>query len=136
MGDGGLPYYFGGTMTRTTGEVSLPSPTHLRVDIDQANYMIFTFNGTAVYIYGSKRPNHGIYSGELVPFSQIEYVLILVSLDGGDALLQSGRGGNPGDFQALLYQKEDLDPAKEHNVVVTNLPSRTDRAGELFILGR
>jgi len=94
--------------------------------------MIFTFNGTAVYIYGSKRPNHGIYSGELAPYSQIGYVLTSVSIDGGDALLQSGRGGNPGDFQALLYQKEDLDPGKEHNIVVTNLPSRTDRAGESF----
>ena len=30
-----------------------------------------------------------------------------------------------------MYQKEVLDPAKEHNVVLTNLPSRTDRAGEL-----
>jgi hypothetical protein len=98
--------------------------------------MIFTFNGTAVYNYGSKRPNHGIYSGKLVPSSQVGSVLTSVSLDGGDALLQSGKGGNPGDFQALLYQKEDLDPSKEHNIVVTNLPSRTDRAGESFIFNR
>lgn len=27
--------------------------------------MFFTFNGTAVYVYGSKRFNHGVYSGEL-----------------------------------------------------------------------
>ena len=41
----------------------------VRADKIQGNYMIFTFNGTAVYIYGSKRPNHGIYSGKLVPSS-------------------------------------------------------------------
>lgn len=33
-------------------------------------------------------------------------------------------------MQALLYQKEDLDPTKEHSVVVTNLPSRTDLSGK------
>lgn len=29
MGDGGLPYYFGGTMTRTTGEVKILCPSQL-----------------------------------------------------------------------------------------------------------
>ena len=101
-----------------------------RADEMQGNYMTFTFNGTAVYIYGAKRFNHGIYSGKHVPSSKLDLFSLSVSLDGGDALLQSGRGAASGDFQALLYQKEDLDPAVEHNVVVTNLPSRTDRAGE------
>ena len=31
--------------------------------------MTLTFNGTAVYVYGAKRANHGFYSGELTGWS-------------------------------------------------------------------
>jgi hypothetical protein len=53
-------------MTRTTGEVSRPAYTwDDRANASQGNYVSFTFNGTAVFIYGSKRFNHGVYSGKL-----------------------------------------------------------------------
>jgi hypothetical protein len=28
--------------------------------------MTYKFNGTAVYVYGAKRQNHGAYSGQLL----------------------------------------------------------------------
>jgi hypothetical protein len=96
--------------------------------------MTFTFNGTAVYIYGAKRSNHGTYSGKRF-FRNNKAVLanLTVSLDGGDPLLQLGRT-DPRTIQALLYEQQDLDPNREHIVVVTNLPSRTDRSSVYRIL--
>lgn len=30
----------------------------------EGDQMVLTFNGSAVYVYGSRRPDHGIYTGE------------------------------------------------------------------------
>ena len=42
--------------------------------------MTFTFNGTAVYVYGAKRPNHGYYEGEQIvpglnPMKMLPWIL-------------------------------------------------------------
>jgi hypothetical protein len=133
MGDGALPYYFGGTMTRTTGEVNIACPNQSsKLIISRATTWYSHSMGQQCISTGPSGPIMGFILVSSSHFTKFDLFWVSVSLDGGDALLQSGKGGNPGDFQALLYQKEDLDPAKEHNVVVTNLPSRTDRAGESF----
>jgi hypothetical protein len=86
--------------------------------------MALTFNGTAVAIYGAKRYNHGVYSGEFSGTMKRAVLRDLVSLDGSQPWLQSG-GENKEEFQALLFKQADLDESKEHTVVITNLPSKS-----------
>ncbi|CAE6466326.1 unnamed protein product [Rhizoctonia solani] len=68
-----------------------------------------TFNGTAIYIYGAKRPNYGHYT---------------VSVDGtektrSDAYAPQQPGGDDGLFQQLLFSQTDLEN-KLHEVVLAN----------------
>ncbi|ORX40609.1 hypothetical protein BD324DRAFT_678060 [Kockovaella imperatae] len=78
------------------------------------DYMSFTFNGSAVYVYGAKRSNHGSYSA---------------TIDGqtGGGLL-FGYAAKPEIFQAPLFFTENLNPAKTHTVVLTNLADQTNPA--------
>ena len=86
--------------------------------------MALTFNGTAVAIYGAKRYNHGVYSGEFSETIERAVLRVLVWLDGSPPWLQSG-GEDKEEFQALLFKQADLDESEEHTVVITNLPSKS-----------
>lgn len=60
-----LASYSRSTMSKTAGEVRVAVSRRTCTSLNrQGNFMSFTFNGTAVYVYGSKRRNHGVYSGE------------------------------------------------------------------------
>ncbi|KAF7321255.1 hypothetical protein MKEN_00645200 [Mycena kentingensis (nom. inval.)] len=64
----------------------------------------FMFNGTAVTIFGAKRPNHG----------QLQ-----VTIDGNSFPSVSGQGNSPGQFQVPLFASPLLDQGI-HTVSVTN----------------
>ena len=79
--------------------------------------MNFTFNGTAIYVYGAKRSNHGYYSSEQsVIYS---YRLALTShkaqLDGGNVATVYG-GSNPPTYQDVIFSAGGLDPNSEHYI--------------------
>ncbi|OCF39000.1 hypothetical protein I317_07217 [Kwoniella heveanensis CBS 569] len=81
-----------------------------KTDGDSAS---FTFNGTAVYIYGAKRDNHGTYSTQL---------------DGGSVTYQKGYDGKL-EMQAVIFSAVGLSAEHEHTVILTNLPSQTTPPG-------
>jgi hypothetical protein len=112
--------------------------------------MSLTFNGTAIYIYGAKRDNHGLYSSKSnhVDFAMTEYDDI-AQLDGGNIQYQLGYSETD-DIQALLYSAGGLSPNSEHTIVsliapllnwrelksdqvITNLPSQTTPPGNATI---
>ena len=63
-----------------------------------------TFNGTAVWIYGSKRGDHGRYNTTL------------------DGRVFAGDGFYDGDqFQQVLFSAAELDGTKKHRVSIANL---------------
>jgi hypothetical protein len=64
----------------------------------------FTFNGTSVEIFGSKRANHGLYQ---VKVDDTEYPPI------------SGNATEPGEFQQALFSVNDLSFGL-HQVTLTN----------------
>jgi hypothetical protein len=63
--------------------------------------MQLKFKGSAVYIYGAMRNNHGLYSAQM---------------DGGNVVYQLGYAAGA-DIQALLYSQAGLDPDQEHTLV-------------------
>ena len=63
--------------------------------------MQLKFKGSAVYVYGAMRGNHGLYSAQL---------------DGGNLVYQLGYSEEP-KIQALLFSQGGLDPKNEHTVV-------------------
>ena len=70
----------------------------------------FVFRGTGVYIFGAKRPNHGLYS---------------VSVDGGtpkqfDGYEPKRSNGDDGLFQVPLFVQTGM-ADKKHDVVLTNI---------------
>ncbi|WVR07706.1 hypothetical protein IAU60_004748 [Kwoniella sp. DSM 27419] len=77
------------------------------------DYMQFTFNGTAIWVYGANRPNHGIYSTQL---------------DGGSISYQAGYQ-DPAIFQQVIFAASGLSDRNEHVVTITNLPSQTKPPG-------
>ncbi|WVF73070.1 hypothetical protein IAT40_007889 [Kwoniella sp. CBS 6097] len=77
---------------------------------NDGDWMSFTFNGTAVYIYGAKRANHGTYSSQL---------------DGGSVAYHRGYEGKL-EMQAVIFSAAGLSADHEHTVVLTNLPSQTN----------
>ncbi|KAF8747689.1 hypothetical protein RHS02_00044, partial [Rhizoctonia solani] len=66
-----------------------------------------TFRGTAIYVYGAKRSNHGYYR---------------VAINGEENPAVSGRppSGQPNQFQTLLFSKEGL-PDGENTMELTNI---------------
>ncbi|KAK4685712.1 hypothetical protein P7C73_g4437, partial [Tremellales sp. Uapishka_1] len=68
------------------------------------------FNGTAVYIYGAKRDNHGVYTAQL---------------DGGNLQYIVGYA-NPSEFQQVIYTAAGLSATSEHTLRLTNVPSQTN----------
>ncbi|KAJ3763574.1 hypothetical protein FB446DRAFT_819192 [Lentinula raphanica] len=64
----------------------------------------FTFNGTGVELFGSKRGNHGLYQ---------------VTIDGTTFPAVSGESTDPGIFQTSLFSKTDLKQGL-HTVVLEN----------------
>ena len=70
-----------------------------------------TFNGTAVWIYGAMRSNHGPYN---------------VTLDGQ---LYQDNGYYGGDiFQQVLFSAADLDGSKPHTLSIINSPANSTRS--------
>jgi hypothetical protein len=65
----------------------------------------FSFNGTAVYLYGAKRANHGGYS---------------ISIDEQEIPSTFNGSSTPEQFQTLLYGNASLSYG-EHHVVLTNV---------------
>jgi len=64
-----------------------------------------TFNGTAVWLYGSKGKNNGKYN---------------VTLDDGSVFV--GNGFSDGDlFQQVLFKATGLDGSKAHRLTVGNV---------------
>lgn len=94
--------------------------------------MSYTFNGTAIYIYGSKRENHGAYSGKSHPYVSLWDIEAkgTVSIDGAEPIVQLGHASAPGAYQQLLFSAGNLDTGTEHEVRVTNLPSQTPDTSE------
>ncbi|WWD19634.1 hypothetical protein CI109_104096 [Kwoniella shandongensis] len=82
--------------------------TYHSTSSDDASFT-FRFNGTAIYIYGARRSEHGTYS---------------VQLDEGDVLYTLGYD-DPDRFQTLLYTAGGLSHNIEHVITLTNLPSKT-----------
>ena len=69
-----------------------------------------TFNGTAVWVYGAKRDNHG------------PYVAVL------DGQVYQGNGYYDSQmFKQVLFSAVELDDAKTHTVSVTNRPNDDTR---------
>ncbi|KAJ3781168.1 hypothetical protein GGU10DRAFT_278067 [Lentinula aff. detonsa] len=64
----------------------------------------FTFNGTGVELFGSKRGNHGLYQ---------------VTIDGTIFPAASGEATDPGIFQTSLFSKTDLEQGL-HTVILEN----------------
>ncbi|KAF7315702.1 Rho-GAP domain-containing protein [Mycena indigotica] len=64
----------------------------------------FTFNGTAVTIFGSQRANHGFYQ---------------VTIDGNTFPPISGKAADPGHFQVPLFESPVLSQG-QHSVTFTN----------------
>ena len=62
----------------------------------------FTFNGTGIWIYGAKRPNHNLYN---------------VTLDGGAPQTFNGSADNI--FQTPLFSQTDLSNT-QHTITLTN----------------
>ncbi|ODO05389.1 hypothetical protein L198_02082 [Cryptococcus wingfieldii CBS 7118] len=79
----------------------------------EADYVSLTFNGTAITIYGAKRPNHGVYSTQL---------------DGGSESFQSGYSSTS-QFQVPIFQAMSLSEDLEHTILLKNLPSQTTVSG-------
>ncbi|KAF7970706.1 hypothetical protein HWV62_23250 [Athelia sp. TMB] len=71
----------------------------------------FSFNGTAVYLYGAKRGNHGLYN---------------VTLD-GMTTTSNGEYPDPGLFQTPLFSAANLKNTL-HTVTLTNAGTNTNRA--------
>jgi hypothetical protein len=65
--------------------------------------MSLTFNGSAIYVYGAKRGNHGLYS---------------VQVDDGSVQYQLGYSPDPA-IQSLLYAQGGLSTDQSHTVVRT-----------------
>ena len=68
LSDASITNYFGDTYHTTKTDVSQTAVClccHAD-DFEQQDAMSFTFNGTAVYVYGAFRENHGLYQGEAV----------------------------------------------------------------------
>lgn len=64
----------------------------------------FTFNGTGVQLFGSKRGNHGFYQ---------------VQVDGVAFPAINGANVDPGSFQDVLFSTDTLSQG-EHELIVTN----------------
>ncbi|WVQ73037.1 hypothetical protein IAR50_002600 [Cryptococcus sp. DSM 104548] len=77
------------------------------------DYVSLTFNGTAITIYGAKRPNHGTYSTQL---------------DGGSTSLQIGYSATA-QFQVPIFSAKSLSSDEEHTIILKNLPSETSSSG-------
>jgi hypothetical protein len=85
--------------------------------------MALDFNGTDIWVYGAKRDNHGNYSGLSRFLNRLRSVTKeVVSLDGGEPVIQSGLKAKPETYQSLLYQATKLDPNSPHHIQVTNVP--------------
>ena len=90
-----VPYYFGQSFHDTSGA---------------GDYMSFSFNGSAIYVYGAYRSNHGAYSA-----------IIDGATSGG---LLNGFSANA-QFQVPIFFTENLNPTRGHTVVLTNRPDLT-----------
>ncbi|KAL0574697.1 hypothetical protein V5O48_007255 [Marasmius crinis-equi] len=64
----------------------------------------FSFTGTGIELFGSKRNNHGGYQ---------------VTLDGTSFPSQSGQAADPGTFQTSLFSRNNLNEGI-HNITLTN----------------
>lgn len=70
---------------------------------NQNAYATLDFYGTACYLFGAKRPNHGQYT---------------VTIDNGSPSSFDGLS-DPDQFQQLLFSKTDFDLGN-HTITVTN----------------
>lgn len=106
--------------------------------------MFLNFNGTAIYVYGAMRTNHGLYSSTFQtcstrPTSSLTWTL--AQLDGGQVGFFLG-SADSNKFQQDIFQAKALNPNVKHTVVgsfthhanteetdcsqrITNLPSQT-----------
>ncbi|KAL1734883.1 hypothetical protein EV714DRAFT_280895 [Schizophyllum commune] len=82
--------------------------------------MSFTFNGSAIAIYGSKRFNHGRYQNQIV--DRADRVFLQIKIDGDFVTEQDGHA-DPDQFQQELFSADDLD-AGLHTVELTNLEQK------------
>lgn len=80
--------------------------------------MVLTFNGSAIWVYGSKWFNHGAYSGMSVPSTFISriYTDHTVQIDDRDLVRKTGTSEDR-VFQSVLHYEGDLDTGKEHTIV-------------------
>ncbi|OCF38202.1 hypothetical protein I316_00427 [Kwoniella heveanensis BCC8398] len=74
------------------------------------DHMVFTFNGTGVALYGSKRPNHEVCG---------------VRIDEENEVYVSTYAKTP-ELQRQLFMRDDLPANQEHTITVTNYPNKRD----------
>ncbi|KAL1753119.1 hypothetical protein FB107DRAFT_292636 [Schizophyllum commune] len=82
--------------------------------------MSFTFNGSAIGIYGSKRFNHGRYQNQIVERADRRSPQIKID---GDFVTEQDGHADPDQFQQELFSADDLD-AGLHTVELTNLEQK------------
>lgn len=105
--------------------------------ISKGDYMSFEFNGSAIYIYGSKRDNHGAYQGMFGSRSMPEIHELMdmtVQLDTRDPVTMSGLGPEGGEFQTLLYGSNDFPATRPHRVTITNRPALTEGRPGVYLM--
>lgn len=78
--------------------------------------MRLKFNGTAIYIYGARRGNHGLYSGSYRRVIPYETLMAIVKMDNGNPVYQLGYSETE-DIQQLLFYQAGLDANSEHTIV-------------------
>ena len=78
--------------------------------------MRLRFNGTAIYIYGARRGNHGLYSGTYRPNIPYGLLMAIVKMDNGNPVYQLGYSKFE-DIQQLLFYQAGLDANSEHTIV-------------------
>ncbi|WVF73067.1 hypothetical protein IAT40_007886 [Kwoniella sp. CBS 6097] len=72
--------------------------------------MVFTFNGTGIALYGSKRPDHEVCG---------------VRIDDENEVYVSSYAKTP-EFQRQLFMRDDLPADEEHTITVINYPNKRD----------
>ena len=79
--------------------------------------MVFNFNGTAVYMYGGRRSNHGLYSGTSTGIpAAVQLTDVTVEIDDTSLEYQSSYG-IPDEVRQLLFSATGLSADRGHTVV-------------------
>ncbi|KAF9268650.1 hypothetical protein L218DRAFT_852939 [Marasmius fiardii PR-910] len=88
----------------TDNQISKYSASSFFATSTTGGSVTFSFTGTGIEVFGSKRLNHGNYQ---------------VQLDGSSFPTQSGTAADPGTFQTSLFSRTNLNDGP-HTIMITN----------------